>query len=1500
MALTVIVLRGAALFLLLVTGSHAFLATPLNASDPDVVNILCPEQTKGVTRDHKWITREAIRRNIRRFFLDYPPLTQPEFNVPTDASLTELYRAYYGASSSPVRFIKAVNSVAASNVKADSVRQLRYDPALQVDAERLEDAEESLGSRYPLILTSILQDEAYSAARSLLGLSLHTLQNFYSHSTWIEQGNEGILADLGFPGFAFNSTAGPEEAVCTPCSDAQGPCTENVVIGAGLTTGYYQYVDEAASGFLVSKPTDGGKCSHGGVLDDSSSAPAEGGINKDTASPCFSPHFHLHENTQKTDSQATDQYLKAILDAVGNEKYRRLFDLYEGSALSIVIDTTQSMGNDIAAVQDQVAQIVNASSPELYILAPYNDPRVGPLTKTDDPEVFLDAVNALHAEYGGDVPELFWHGLQLALSNTPDYGNVFCFTDAGGKDGAIMESMIALAQSRAMKVNIIYSGKITSPTARLVTGIPEYRELADATGGLFIPSNKFDVDFITPILGDSVESSDVDITVLKDLTGVQVIDVPIDDSILDFSIHLPGYVDKAVLRDITGTEYNLTDVTELESTPGVEVVAFAEALRDIRWVAPRYGMWELYLESTSNYSLSVTANSTLAWLGEFCILDPSPPHPHYRPAEGRPLTNTVYYLEVMLVGYLESEVIDVHLVEFVDVSGSLLRTIPYNEGIDDVFYIRAEPLPEQHFYMKLYGKVHSGNTFSRLQPVLITPVKASVEVLATSDDLSAKPGNLAQGDFLVTNFGLESDFNITGTDSGKFLHYMEPTVIHLTEGGSGTVTAHFKVKTGTAPGTVSTVMVTARSLKQTYSVNTAITHFHVVPKTEDDIPPTCTLANKPDCTGFTYNGICSQKNWTVEAAIQDLGSGLSNVYARPDGIASVVVGLAPGTKDLVNVTYSADCCSSQVDIIGVDTQGNVGKCVIDMGALGGYILDLEADEVGETWVLLRWEITSSDLNLHKYRLLINNDFTQEFLCRESICHHNVTYLDPCAFQSFELTPHFYVGGEDRAGQPAYTKATTLDTDPEMPSNGVQVNTTLSTITVSWDAVSSKCVSQFEVCYRPFGFDATEICERTALLNYTLQGIEACAVYEVSVQAVSPSGRRSQALEFFVNSEDAEPEAPRNVQVNHVREDSVTITWDNPLFRVHCIDRYVISYGEVRRTVHLTETAVRGEHYATVYPLLPCTNYTIDVFAVSITGKAGPGVRLSAATLEDPDPEPVNSLLVNSANTSSLHVIWASLENCLDHYHVCYYEPSTPFETCQDITEREIHLRDLKPCTSYTVFVSTVSFSGIVSNRTSQSSRTLDVQPGDPQNLRVTSETAHTIEIKYDPPTTNPQCANEYDIQQIKLDSYRRASQPEFMQEIIFSDMEACTNYEVRVRAVSTDKQASSWVSTNASTSEDIPNKPQSFEVLETTASAVTLVWYRPEENGQCVSQYALEWSAPDGSSYSKTVTSLDFQVREDVTGLTACSDYHFNVTGITSSGARGTSAVLNAVTTGCL
>lgn len=108
-------------------------------------------------------------------------------------------------------------------------------------------------------------------------------------------------------------------------------------------------------------------------------------------------------------------------------------------------------------------------------------------------------------------------------------------------------------------------------------------------------------------------------------------------------------------------------------------------------------------------------------------------------------------------------------------NGLLLRNTPYYGDIDDEFYIRSEPLPEQPFNIRLCGHVLSGNEFCRLLPVLITPVQASVEVLATSDELSARPTESTSGDFLISNFGLESDFHVTVTDDMKYFTTVSPS-----------------------------------------------------------------------------------------------------------------------------------------------------------------------------------------------------------------------------------------------------------------------------------------------------------------------------------------------------------------------------------------------------------------------------------------------------------------------------------------------------------------------------------------------------------------------------------------------------------------------------------------------------------------------------------------------------------------------------------------------------
>nr|XP_045609987.1 von Willebrand factor A domain-containing protein 7-like isoform X1 [Procambarus clarkii] len=1490
-------------------GTAAFLATPLNTSDPDVAHILCPDQTVELTRDHKWITREAIRRNLRQFFLQYPPESQPDFNVPPSVTLTELYHAYYGASASPARFIKAVNSIAAANVKADSAVQLRHDPDIQGDGEELTELQASLTDRYPQILTSILLDEAYTAARSLLGLSFHSIQKFYAHSTWVEQGNTAILPDLGLPGFEFEDLADPTEAVCTPCPSSQGECSGNVVSGAGLSSGYYQYDDPMADIYLIPKPTTGGKCSHGGVLDSSSWQPAEGGINKDTASPCFSPHHHLHQQAAELAVQATDHYLRVLLDAVGNEKYRRLFDLYQGSALSIVIDTTGSMSDDIEAVKDQVASIVENTSPELYILAPYNDPTWGPGLRTDNATEFLEAVNALYAHNGGDIEEMFWSGLQLALSLTPDYGDIFCFTDVGAKDGEKMESDIARSQQQHNKVSIIYSGSIPSETPSrdyVLTQVEEYRRLADATGGLFIPSDKFSIDTIMPILSEGVESSDVDVTQLKGLVGRQDIAVPIDDSISDFEIRIAGVVTTALLKDITGTEYDLMDEASLLLDPEIEVVVYSSGLKAIKWIEPRYGLWSLQTYSSSTYSVSVSGNSTLSFLGGFSILDPSPPHPHYRAAEGNPLVNTVYYVEVTLIGYLESDVTDVTRIEYVDKSGASLREIPYHGEVDDEFYVRSDPLPEEPFYVKLYGHVKSGNEFSRLLTVLMTPVETDVGVLATSEDLAARPGDTASGDFVVSNYGLSSYFDITGTDDKGFLTYVVPERVYIDNNASEVVTVFFAVPLTAVPGTVSMVTLTAQSEQQLQSVNSGISQFVVLSMELDDTPPNCTLASQPDCSGFDLNGICANKNWTTQATLQDDPyGGLVNVYARPEGLSLEIAGMTPGTTGEVVLTYGASCCTTQVDLIGVDSSGNVGKCSIDMGTLGGMILDLEAVSTGQTWVTLKWTITPTKYEVHKYTILIDDDFTEDDRCSQSECLHNVTDLRPCTPYTFKVTPSFTVEGSYVAGEAAATQASTTDQEPSTPVNGAVVDSTTDGVNITWEVQHNSCISQFQVCYRTTDTWVWVLCERTSSTSYEMRGLEACVEYEVSVASITPSGLQSSSLLFTVNTQESAPGAPRNVQTVLSTPYSITVTWDDPLENAHCIDRYAVSYTVTDVTLTV-EVAARLHHQRAgsdnsviIENLDPCTNYTIWVSGITVSGIVGPYVESNTATAEIA-PSSVTSVTLQEVTSVSMKVTWEGTMTCVDHFNLCYYSQEEVVLYCYEEQVMVATLTGLLPCVTYYVSVTAVSPSDLYSHTLWQTMSTLQVAPGEPQNLTVSSVTSHSISIDFDPPVENPQCTNEYDYTIIGVDEEVIYSDRQTYNQVdnIFEDLEACTNYKIQVRALSSEKLGSQWVTTSATTSEEEPSRPQAFQVLQTNETTLEVSWWAPDVNSNCVKYYELQWTSPYGDVNYDSITpapgdELPFVIVRLISGLEPCTVYGLSVWAVTPSGSPGNAAMLS-------
>lgn len=73
-------------------------------------------------------------------------------------------------------------------------------------------------------------------------------------------------------------------------------CTNNLlddVNQKGLLTSGYVAKQKNANGEPVTKPKNVEKCSHGSILDDSAHTSPIGGINKDTMTPVYSPHYHL-------------------------------------------------------------------------------------------------------------------------------------------------------------------------------------------------------------------------------------------------------------------------------------------------------------------------------------------------------------------------------------------------------------------------------------------------------------------------------------------------------------------------------------------------------------------------------------------------------------------------------------------------------------------------------------------------------------------------------------------------------------------------------------------------------------------------------------------------------------------------------------------------------------------------------------------------------------------------------------------------------------------------------------------------------------------------------------------------------------------------------------------------------------------------------------------------------------------------------------------------------
>jgi hypothetical protein len=203
----------------------------------------------------------------------------------------------------------AAQDIADANAEVDDDQS----PELHFDAEFFTQSQNQLRRLADETHRHLLAGDIVRA-RTSLGGALHTLQDFYSHSNWVE------LGFMGLPSSPQFTLPAPQLAPPFPPFDTQGPHGLAVVRGETacdqeapepdtllLTSGYYGPTYPPTQWGSGIPPRSGG-CHHGGVTD----ALPGPGINKDSLSPVFSPNNLLHLEAARLARESTRGYIRSV------------------------------------------------------------------------------------------------------------------------------------------------------------------------------------------------------------------------------------------------------------------------------------------------------------------------------------------------------------------------------------------------------------------------------------------------------------------------------------------------------------------------------------------------------------------------------------------------------------------------------------------------------------------------------------------------------------------------------------------------------------------------------------------------------------------------------------------------------------------------------------------------------------------------------------------------------------------------------------------------------------------------------------------------------------------------------------------------------------------------------------------------------------------------------------------------------------------------------------
>ncbi|XP_054460556.1 von Willebrand factor A domain-containing protein 7 [Anoplopoma fimbria] len=898
----------------------------------------------GNSTTHRDITQRAVLRKTAEVCRDIAASEGRDFSLIIDDSLSadNVQRACSSTGTSTfllstVMFRTSIANMYFSNAKVDVVYALSEEH--HFDDETFQGGRDVITAGVSAVKASV-KLESFVAGRWTLGGVFHTLQDFYSHSNWVELGNNAPFSTLIKPDQPLENLAGLSTPTCRNCTG--GNCDNNLLpdlLQQGLlTSGYFNV-------FSSAKPA--GKCSHGGSFDLTSRHDPVGGISKDVVA---SSHGSLHHKAADLAVNATMELLEDIRLAVGDKNFLRLMGLSQSSVLCFVIDTTGSMSDDIAEAKRVSFAIIDSKrgtqqEPSAYILVPFNDPGFGPLIMTTNADIFKDNINKLSANGGGDIPELCLSGLQLALTAAPPSSEIFVFTDAPAKDAYLKSTITALIESSKSVVTFMLTDVLASRRRRRsAVGVSSrsmsqsdaqlYRDIARASGGQAIEVSKSDLSLVTSVIEDSSASAVV--TVFQVVTNPGRPDnftFTVDGSLRNMTAYITGT--SSLTFDLTSS----TGVSQSSSQSNGPLASFTTAgnLRRLSLnIDNQTGSWVIRVYSNNPYSVKVTGQSSVNFI--FNLVEAHEgAHGDFSLMEGRPLSGGNASILVSVTGSDTVKVTEVTLFDSsgpTEVNGSLQSVGGGN------FLVTFSGVPAGDFVIRLKGEDSSStsrSTDSSFQRQASTHIKtSSISVTGQANNTNIEPGSTISIPFTVatTTNGVVNDsatgtFTVRANNDRSYTSTSPSTVtIAAGSGGKANGTITLTVPASAASGTDVTLTIEAENTAAN-DINYTVLRLSVAAKVTDITRPVCqVVSSSTSCP--SSSSLCASSKWEFIANLTDgiNGTGIETVTIRQgNGTLNTSTVAGAGGENITVATYSASCCSQNVELALVDIVGNVGTCV---------------------------------------------------------------------------------------------------------------------------------------------------------------------------------------------------------------------------------------------------------------------------------------------------------------------------------------------------------------------------------------------------------------------------------------------------------------------------------------------------------------------------------------------------------------------------------------------